>query len=134
VSVRCIWPWAPGSNSMTMKRVPLGGGCVGSFRWPQSSISLASPRGISIGIVSEAHTAIEADVGAELFTLSASPSMITFALLVRSWPVTTRRTLRVGVFAPVIDRVLIVFGPTRAASYPGRLRQIDHNRHRLFRR
>ena len=51
--------------------VSLGGGWVGNLRWPQSSIWLASPTGISTGIVSDAHTAIDADVGCELFTLSA---------------------------------------------------------------
>src|SRR5262249_19708604 len=89
VSVRCMRPGLPGGKVITAKRVPLGGGGVPRMRAPRSST--LSPIGISAGAPSVIQISVDCAPEAPLLWLVASPSLITFATLLWSWPVTTRR-------------------------------------------
>src|SRR5215467_9577260 len=89
VSVRCMRPGLPGGKVITAKRVPLTGGGVPRMRAPRSST--CSPIGISAGAPSVIHISVDCAPEAPLLWLVASPSLITFAMLLWSWPVTTRR-------------------------------------------
>src|SRR5262245_7098690 len=89
VSVRCMRPGLPGGKVITAKRVPLTGGGVPRMRAPRSST--CSPTGISAGAPSVIQIRVDCAPDAPPLWLVASPSMITLASLLSSWPVTTRR-------------------------------------------
>src|SRR5262245_9292508 len=89
VSVRCMRPGLPGGKVITAKRVPFGGGGVPRMRAPTSST--CSPTGISAGSPSVIQISVDCAPDAPPLWLAASPSMITLATLLSSWPVTTRR-------------------------------------------
>src|SRR5215470_1974984 len=89
VSVRCMRPGLPGGKVITAKRVPLAGGGVPRMRAPRSST--CSPTGISAGAPSVIQIRVDWAPDAPPLWFMASPSMITLATLLLSWPVTTRR-------------------------------------------
>ena len=76
--------------SFTVNRVPFGGGAVPSIRAPMSSKS--SPTGIFAGVSQVAQMSVATAPGRGYFLFVAGPSMITFATLFKSCPVTTLRT------------------------------------------
>src|SRR5882762_3808519 len=82
-------PVLPGGMSLTVKRVPFGGGGVPSWRAPMSSTF--SPTGMPAGVRSVHQIRVETPPDFEVRLLVTGPSIRIFAIPFASCPVTTRR-------------------------------------------
>src|SRR5947207_11917300 len=91
VSVRCMGPLLPGGISLTVKRVPFGGGGVPSRRAPMSSAF--SPIEMSAGVRSVHQMSVDCPPDLERLRFAAGASIKTAAVLFDRCPVTT---LRIG--------------------------------------
>src|SRR5437879_10077829 len=98
-------PILPGGMSLTVKRVPSGGGGVPSTRAPMSSAF--SPIEISAGVRSEHQMSVETPPDFEVRMLVAGPSISTLAVPFASCPVTTRR---IGGCSPVSSIIAWTLG------------------------
>src|SRR5260221_13378021 len=99
-------PVLPGGMSLTVNRVPFGGGGVPSMRAPMSSTF--SPTGMSAGVRSVHQISVDTPPDFEVRLLVAGPSISTFAVSFASCPVTTRR---IGGCPPVSFVIALDFGP-----------------------
>src|SRR5689334_13247939 len=103
----------PGRKSTMPNRVPLAGGGIVSWRLPKSSTD--SPIGMSAGVVTVHHSVVETLPGAACLVFAAGASISTFAILLASWPVITRR---IGGWAGIVSAMA---APLLRFDYPRRM-------------